>query len=66
MNHLIIRKEGVFCTRCLITEPVNQGDGTPMDSMIAGYMMCANRHTDCENIPTKKAAIRADKKAKGD
>lgn len=55
MNHLIVRKEGVFCVRCLVTEPVNQGDGTPMDSMIAGYMMCANRHKDCiAKKPAKK------------
>lgn len=47
MTHLIVRKEGVLCTRCHVTEPVHQGDGTPMDTLIMAFELMAKRHEDC-------------------
>lgn len=45
--HLIVRKEGILCTRCHQTEPIHQGDGTPMETMIMAYELMARRHQNC-------------------
>jgi hypothetical protein len=48
MNHLIIRKNDVLCTRCLTTEPVNAGHGTPIDTLLLAYKLWAERHRQCK------------------
>jgi hypothetical protein len=47
MTHLIVRKDGVLCTRCFVTEPVHCGDGTPMDTLIMAFKNLAMRHKSC-------------------
>lgn len=47
MNHLIVRAHGVLCTKCFVTEPVHQGDGTPMSTLMKAYLMLEKRHRAC-------------------
>jgi hypothetical protein len=49
-DHLIVREKGVLCTRCLVTEPVHQGHGTPMGTLIAAFDLLAARHQKCKDI----------------
>jgi hypothetical protein len=42
--HLVVRKDGVLCTRCGTTDPVHPGDGTPLPSFVLGLAGCAERH----------------------
>ena len=46
-SHLIVRKDHVLCTRCMKTEPVHAGSGTPMETLIIGYKLVAQRHKNC-------------------
>lgn len=51
MTHLLVRKEGVLCTNCFVTEPVHCGSGTPMDTMLIAFDMLARRHQRCAVLP---------------
>lgn len=43
-SHILVRKDGVLCTRCYITEPVHAGGGTPMSSYLIALEQLAARH----------------------
>ena len=46
-SHLIVRTDHILCTQCFVIEPIHQGHGTPMDSLICAYELMAARHQDC-------------------
>lgn len=50
---LLVRQDHVLCTRCYKTEPVHQGNGTPMGSLLIGYAAMALRHQKCGAVNGK-------------
>jgi len=42
--HLLIRKDGVLCTKCGTLEPVHAGHGTVMVALLHGYAGVLKRH----------------------
>ena len=45
MSPLIVRKENVICTACGCVEPINAGDGTPLDTFIQALTLAEKRHS---------------------
>lgn len=43
-SHLVVRKNGVLCTRCGTIDPVHPGNGTPLPSFLVGLHGYVTRH----------------------
>lgn len=41
---LLVKKDHVFCTVCMICEPINAGDGTPINSFLEALISAKRRH----------------------
>lgn len=48
LSHLLVRRDGILCTRCATVEPVHPGSGTPMVSLLDAYNVVWSRHKRCK------------------